>query len=86
MLQAENQRPTTVVKSTVDGVMTDPNCFSFPQRYIETYAAEFDHFLDIVRDNVAPAVTLEDCYRAAVIIDLCNLSAKEGKPQQVKYD
>ena len=85
MLQAENQKPTTVVKSTVNGVTTDPNCFSFPQRYIETYAAEMNHFVDIIQNNVTPAVTGEDCYRAAVIIDLCNLSAKEGKPQKVQY-
>ena len=85
MLQAENQKPTTVIKSTVDGVMSDPNCFSFPQRYIETYAAELDHFADIVQNNTTPAVTGEDCYRAAVIIDLCNESAKQGVPQKVVF-
>ena len=85
MLQAENQKPSTVVKSTAEGVLTDPNCFSFPQRYIATYAAELDHFVDIVQLGVTPAVSGEDCYRAAVIIDLCNKSAKEGKPQPVVF-
>lgn len=86
MLQAENQKPTTVIKSTVDGVRSDPNCFSFPQRYIETYAAELDHFVDVVQNNVELAVTGEDCYKAAVIIDLCNVSAKTGLPQKVTYE
>ena len=86
MLQAENQKPTTVVKSTADGVLTDPNCYSFPQRYLATYAAELDHFLDVVSDQAAPSITGEDCYRAAVIIDLCNKSALEGKPQPVVYE
>lgn len=86
MLQAENQKPTTVVKSTVDGVVTDPNCFSFPQRYIETYAAELDHFIDVVQNNVELAVTAEDCYRDAVIIDLCNEAAKTGVPQKVTFE
>lgn len=86
MLQAENQRPSTVVRSTAEGVRVDPNCFSFPQRYIQTYALELDHFCDIILKGVTPAVTGTDCYRDAVIIQKCEDSVHTGLPQKVTFD
>ena len=86
MLQAENKHPTTVVRSTAAGVSIDPNCFSFPQRYIETYEAEMVHFCDIVQNGATPVVSGEDCYRDAVIIDLCEASAKQRKALPVPSD
>jgi len=86
MLQAENQKPSTLVRSTANGVSVDANCFSFPQRYIETYAREMDHFVDIVQSGVAPAVTGRDCYRDAIIIEKCEESARSGVPVKISFD
>jgi len=86
MLQAENQRPSTVIRSTVDGVTVDPNCFSFPQRYTQTYYDEMDHFVDIILKGVPLAVTGEDCYRDAVIIQKCEESVHSGVPVKVNFN
>jgi myo-inositol 2-dehydrogenase/D-chiro-inositol 1-dehydrogenase len=86
MLQAENQRPSTVIRSTVNGVTVDPNCFSFPQRYTQTYYDEMDHFVDIILKGVPPAVTGADCYRDAVIIQKCEESVHSGLPVKINFD
>ena len=44
MLQAENPRQTTVILSNENGSTTDVTPYSFPERYVVTYATELDHF------------------------------------------
>lgn len=48
MLQADNARETTLIRSTVDGRTIDPNCYSFPQRYRDAYRLELEHFVNVV--------------------------------------
>eukprot|EP01095_Lingulamoeba_sp_RSL-Kostka_P003098 TRINITY_DN13_c6_g1_i1.p1 TRINITY_DN13_c6_g1~~TRINITY_DN13_c6_g1_i1.p1 ORF type:complete len:370 (-),score=105.83 TRINITY_DN13_c6_g1_i1:121-1161(-) len=86
MLQAENLKPTTVKKSTINGESIDPNCYSFPQRYEKTYALELDHFADIILYNVPPKVTGEDCIKTAIIADFAEQSGKLGKKLTITYD
>jgi len=45
MLQADNARATTVIRSTPSGRSYDPNCYSFPQRYRDAYRIEVEHFI-----------------------------------------
>jgi hypothetical protein len=45
MLTAENRPTTTVILSDERGHAKDVNCYSFPQRYVEAYALELNHFM-----------------------------------------
>ena len=85
MLQAENRRPTSVVRSMEDGITIDPNHFSFPQRYRDTYAIELDHFADIVLNGATPKVSGDDCVKVAIIADKAHESCKLGKPIKIDY-
>ena len=85
MLQAENRRPTSVVRSTIDGISIDPNYYSFPQRYKETYATELEHFVDMILHGVPPKVTGEDCIKTAIIADTAHESCKLGVPIKIDY-
>jgi myo-inositol 2-dehydrogenase / D-chiro-inositol 1-dehydrogenase len=85
MLQAENRRPTSVVRSTIDGISIDPNFYSFPQRYKDTYATELEHFVDMILHGVPPKVTGEDCIKTAIIADTAHESCKLGVPIKIDY-
>mmetsp|Transcript_15901 Transcript_15901/g.62137 ORF Transcript_15901/g.62137 Transcript_15901/m.62137 type:complete len:337 (+) Transcript_15901:31-1041(+) len=85
MLQVENRRPTTLVTSLESGISVDPNCFSFPQRYTDTYAIEVDHFLDIIQKGVQPKVDGESCRKVAIIADRAHEACKLGKPLPLQF-
>jgi len=86
MLQAMNKQPTTVVVSTDEDVATDTYCYSFPQRYVEAYALELDHFADIVQKGATPRLSHDDARKVAIIADAAERSAETGKPIQLKWD
>ena len=85
MLQAMNRQPTTVVLSNDEGVSTDPYCYSFPQRYDQTYALEMDHFADILSKKVDPLLSHDDARKVNIIADGAELSCQTGKPVTLKY-
>ncbi len=85
MVQTQNKQPTTTVVSTVEGINTDPFCYSFPQRYVEAYANELDHFVDILTKKVEPKLTHEDARKVAIIAEAAELSAVTGKVIDIKY-
>lgn len=64
MVQAENVLPTTLKRSCQNAVYTDCPEHFFLERYKAAYKLELDHFLNIVRGEVAPECTLEDAYAA----------------------
>jgi len=84
MIQAENKQPTTMVLHNKQGISTDPNCYSFPQRYEHAYARELDHFADIITSKVSPKLTHEDARKVAIIADAAEESARSGKPVSMK--
>jgi len=85
MLQAMNRQPTTVVLSNDEGVSTDPYCYSFPQRYDQTYALEMDHFADIIANKAVPLLSHDDARKVNIIADGAELSCQTGKPVTLKY-
>merc|ERR1711879_775876 len=86
MLQAENQRPTTVVHSSENGRSVDANCYSFPQRYAVAYEAELGHFVDaILSTEVVLQVTHEDVRKVAIIADAATQALKSGLPVKIDY-
>jgi len=85
MVQAMDKQPTTMVLSTEQGIQTDPYCYSFPQRYVEAYAIELDHFVDVIHGKVLPKLSHDDARKVSIIADAAELSARSGKKVEIKY-
>eukprot|EP00013_Stygamoeba_regulata_P030212 CAMPEP_0177645316 /NCGR_PEP_ID=MMETSP0447-20121125/9184_1 /TAXON_ID=0 /ORGANISM="Stygamoeba regulata, Strain BSH-02190019" /LENGTH=341 /DNA_ID=CAMNT_0019147791 /DNA_START=80 /DNA_END=1105 /DNA_ORIENTATION=- len=86
MLTADNRATTTVILSDERGHAKDVNCYSFPQRYVEAYAIELNHFMDVAQGLVEPMVNHADCRKAAIIAEAAEQSAKTGVPVVPKFD
>jgi len=85
MVQAMNRQPTTCIVSNDQGVHSDTYCYSFPQRYVETYAIELEHFVDVMHG--APLkLTHEDARKVAIIADAAEVSARTGQKVVISYD
>jgi myo-inositol 2-dehydrogenase / D-chiro-inositol 1-dehydrogenase len=76
MLEAGNQKPTTVVASTMDGVRADKPLHFFLERYADAYRAELRHFLDVCAGKAKPLASIEDGRRALQLADAANESLK----------
>jgi len=85
MAQAENRKPTTFVLHNDGGVHTDPNCYSFPQRYDYAYAAEIEHFADVITRKCEPKLSHEDARKVSIIADAAEESARKGERVFIKY-
>jgi len=86
MLQAENPRQTTVILSNEHGATHDVTPYSFPERYVVTYASELDHFADVVEGKCALLVTHDDARKQAILAEAATRSARTGEVIQLKYD
>ncbi|PRP87257.1 hypothetical protein PROFUN_01519 [Planoprotostelium fungivorum] len=85
MLQANNRQPTSVILFTESGALSDPNCYSFPQRYEHGYAIELDHFADILAGKTQPQLSHDDARKISIIADAAEESARSGKAVQIVY-
>ncbi|MBL8697314.1 MAG: inositol 2-dehydrogenase [Alphaproteobacteria bacterium] len=74
MLAAGNRTPTTVVASTVDGVVADKPLHFFLERYAEAYRIELRHFLDVCAGKATPLVGIDDGRRALRLAEAANES------------
>jgi len=84
MVTAENKAPTTVELATETGITRDPNCFSFPQRYPESYSAEIEHFIDLILGVAHEAkIKHSDVHNNAIIAHALEESARKGHPIQM---
>ena len=80
MLQAGNQRPTTVEAWTARGTATmDPVQHFFIERYQAAYAAEIDHFVTALAERTTPLASFADGLAALRLADAALESAKTGK-------
>jgi len=85
MVQTMNRQPTTTIVSTAEGIVSDPYCYSFPQRYVQAYADELDHFVDIMHGKAQPRLSHEDARAVAIIADAAEESCRSGKPVKIQY-
>ncbi len=84
LLQAQNILENTVVKSTVDGVVSAKPTYFFLERYMPAYAAEWDAFVkSIVAKEEAP-VSLSDGVAALALAEAATKSAQIGAPVLMK--
>ena len=79
MLQAGNQRPTTLSfwgAAATDA--KDPVLNFFIERYTPAYNAEIDHFVDCVERGTAPLVGYRDGREALRLADAALASMRTG--------
>jgi myo-inositol 2-dehydrogenase / D-chiro-inositol 1-dehydrogenase len=80
MLQAGNQRPTTVsFWGTGATEARDPTLHFFIERYTPAYLAEIDHFVDCVEQGTAPLVGYRDGREALRLADAALESMTTGR-------
>ena len=85
MLQAGNQRPTTVSFWGAGATEArDPVLNFFIERYTPAYHAEIDHFVDCVEKGTAPLVGYRDGREALRLADAALESMRSG--QRVRLD
>lgn len=80
MLRAENPTPTTLERSTAEGVWSDKPHHFFLTRYADAYRAELDHFLDVIDGSAKPLVDGKDGRRALVLAEACAESLASSRP------
>ena len=79
MLQAGNQRPTTVsFWGAAATEARDPVLNFFIERYTPAYIAEIDHFVDCVEQGTAPLVGYRDGREALRLADAALESMRTG--------
>ena len=79
MLQAGNQRPTSVTFSGENATEAkDPVMHFFIERYTSAYIAEIDHFVDCVEGHNAPNVNFDDGREALRLADAAYESMRTG--------
>jgi myo-inositol 2-dehydrogenase/D-chiro-inositol 1-dehydrogenase len=87
VLDARNQPITTLSVGQADGFHSDPNKYSFPERYKEAYYNEIDHFIDLILGVVdTPRLSATDVAHVTVMLDAAAESAKTGQIVHIKYD
>ena len=80
LLQAQNMLENTLVKSTTSGVSSAKPTYFFLERYMPSYAAEWNAFVEAVNSGSALPVTLDDGVLALAMAEAATRSAKEGRP------
>ncbi len=84
MLRAENRQPTSVEKSTAEGVLTDPPPYFFLERYADAYRAELSAFIEAVGGGQALSPGEEDGRAAQALAEAALASLQSGKPVRVQ--
>ena len=80
LLQANNILESSVVKSTIDGVVSAKPTYFFLERYMSAYRAEWAAFVDALQGEKPMPVTLEDGVQALAMAEAAIQSLDTGKP------
>jgi len=83
MLESENRNKTTLRKSTNESVSNQLIDYSFPTRYSAAYAAEIEHFADIMGGKTKPSITKNDVLLVSLVASACEESHRSGKPMKI---
>jgi myo-inositol 2-dehydrogenase/D-chiro-inositol 1-dehydrogenase len=79
LLQAGNHRPTEVSAWGADVVSTDKPEHFFLQRYQHAYAAELEHFINVLTGKEKLRASIDDGVRALELADAATRSWREGR-------
>lgn len=79
MLNVANVVESTLVKSTVDGVVSQKPKHFFLERYSDSYRIEWDHFIGALKGEHALWPSAEDGERALVLAEAAVTSLRTGQ-------
>jgi myo-inositol 2-dehydrogenase/D-chiro-inositol 1-dehydrogenase len=80
MAMAGNVRISTVELWSHAGALAAPIHAGFQSRYLPSYAAELDHFADILAGAVQPLTGYGDSVQASALAEAANRSVRTGAP------
>lgn len=84
-VSAENERPTTVEISRVDGVIRDKPQYFFLERYKDAYVKEVNAFIESILQNNPVLCTGNDGLQAERIAKAAKESYEIGKPVKIEH-
>ena len=79
LLSAGNVLENTVARITTDGAISAKPEYFFLERYMRSYEAEWNAFVNAVQTKTALPVTLDDGVNALAVAEAATLSAKTGQ-------
>ena len=79
MVSCPNIHTTSLVKVTAQGFQEAPLLDNFPERYVSAYAAEMQHFMDVLVDVKQPRCTIADARASMALAELVLESGRTGK-------
>lgn len=83
LARTDNVAKSMIAVETADGVERASPKFFFTDRYAESYAAEWDHFVDVLRGEASPSPTGVDGYRALLLAEAAYVSLSERRTVEV---
>jgi len=84
-LRTENVPISMLVQERADGVRREKPLFFFLERYAASYAAEWAHFVRVLKGEEKPSPTGEDGRRALLLAEAAYKSLHSGQKVDVKY-
>ena len=85
MLSVANVVESSLVKSTVDGVMSQKPLHIFLERYADSYRIEWAHFVDAINGTVALNPSVQDGERALLLAEAAVKSLESGQPVTLNW-
>ncbi len=79
MARSGNAHLTSIERFGAEGSTTDPILNFFMDRYIDSYIAELDHFIEVALGRADPAITARDGVAALVLAEAAIASAQTGQ-------
>ena len=84
-VETSNDRPSTAVVKTADGIESDKPLYFFLERYMASFTQEMKEFFEAVREDGETPVGGLDALRPVQIAKAAGESLKSGSPVRVKY-
>ena len=82
-VQNGNDLPSTMVVSTVEGIVEEKPLWFFLERYMDSYRAEVRAFIDSIENDTEPEVGIADGRRTIQIALACKKSLDENRPVRI---
>lgn len=86
MLQANNKRENNIIQTNDEGVCSAKAEYFFLERYAPAYAAEWQHFIDIVLNNADNKASAADGVKALEMAELAERAMRTGQRQLFTQD
>jgi myo-inositol 2-dehydrogenase/D-chiro-inositol 1-dehydrogenase len=82
-VESENDKPSTVIISTAEGVVSEKPLYFFLERYMDSFRDEMKEFVSAVVNDTETPVTGNDGLQPAYIAKAAKLSYEENRPVKI---